>query len=151
MGNYNQKLELIEECLKRLLEIKKDNQSLSQYRSSWKDKDAAERNLQKIMEAIIDTGKMLISEKQLREPATYKEVFLILNDNGFLPGELLPLIHKMIGMRNILVHSYDRIDDAIVYSVLQRNLSDIRVIAELLKKASMGSIKQCGDSEGIKG
>lgn len=139
MGSYNQKLELIEECLRKLSEIQRDNQSLSQYRLSWKDKDAAERNIQKIIEAIIDTGKMLISENQFREPGTYKEVFLILHDNGLFPGELLPLIDKMIGMRNILVHSYDRIDDAIIYTVLQKNLSDMKIIADLLKKVTLSS------------
>jgi len=137
MGTYSLKFELIEECLRKLFVIQKENPSFAQYISSWKDKDSVERNLHKTIEAIIDIGKMLISEKNLREPGTYKEVFLILHDNGLFSSEFLPLIDKMIGMRNILVHSYDRIDDTIVYSVLQRNLNDIRAITDTLRKVAV--------------
>src|SRR3990172_2851485 len=118
MDNYFRKFELIEECFKRLFQIAKDNQTILQYRNSWKDKDAAERNIQKIVEAVIDIGKMLVSQKALREPGSNREVFLVLQENDLFPAELLPVIDKMIGMRNILVHSYDRIDDEIVYGVV---------------------------------
>jgi uncharacterized protein YutE (UPF0331/DUF86 family) len=92
----------------------------------------------KVVEAVIDIGKMLVSQKALREPGSNREVFLVLQENDLFPAELLPLIDKMIGMRNILVHSYDRIDDEIVYGVLQRNLNQVRVIVESLKKSSIG-------------
>ena len=62
MEIYTRKFELIAECLKRLKEIKKENPTLRKYRKSWKDKDSAERNLQKIIEAFIDIGKMMIAE-----------------------------------------------------------------------------------------
>jgi uncharacterized protein YutE (UPF0331/DUF86 family) len=40
----------------------------------------------------------------------------------------------MIGMRNIIVHSYDRIDDGIVYGFLKKNLNDIKRLSGSLKK-----------------
>jgi len=40
----------------------------------------------------------------------------------------------MIGMRNIIVHGYDRINDEIVYGVLKRNLKDIKKLIANLKK-----------------
>ncbi|MEW6570750.1 MAG: DUF86 domain-containing protein [Nitrospirota bacterium] len=134
MEIYTRKLELIEECLKRLAEIKKGNQSFQKYRSSWKDKDSAERNLQKIIEAIIDIGKMIIANLKLREPGNNREVFLILEENGLFPSEYMNLIDRMIGMRNIIVHSYDRIDDAIVYGVLKKSIGDIKKLTVILKK-----------------
>jgi len=134
MEIYFRKFELMDECLKRLEEIKKSNTSIDKYRKTWKDKDSTERNLHKIIEAIIDIGKMLISDKKLHEPGNNREVFLILNENNLFPSKYLSLIDKMIGMRNIIVHSYDRIDDTIVYSVLKKNLSDIKRLNNLLKK-----------------
>jgi uncharacterized protein YutE (UPF0331/DUF86 family) len=134
MELYSRKFELIDECVERLSDIRRDNPSLKKYRSSWKDKDASERNLQKIMEAIIDIGKMVISEKKLREPGNNREVFLILEENKLFPSEFIPLIDRMIGMRNIIVHSYDRIDDEIVYRVLKKNLNDIKRLSIWLKK-----------------
>jgi len=142
MDIYTRKLDLISECLKKLLAIKKENRTYENYRNSWKDKDSTERNLQKITEAIIDVCKIVISEGKLREPANNREVFLILEENQLFPSQYMPLIDKMIGMRNIIVHGYDRIDDAIIYGALKKNLTDIKklslylesLIAEISKK-----------------
>lgn len=124
MEVYYRKFELIDDSLRKLEEIKKENPSLERYRNSWKDKDSAERNLQKTIEAIIDLGKMLVADKGLREPGNNREVFLILEEKNLFPAEFISLIDKMIGMRNILVHSYDRVDEAVVYGILQKNLSN---------------------------
>lgn len=143
MEIYTRKFELIEDSLKKLSEIKKENPTISRYRTSWKDKDSAERNIQKIVEAIIDLGKILIAEKKLKEPSSNREVFQILEEKGIFPSEFIPLTDKMIGMRNIIVHSYNRIDDSIVYSVLKKNLSDIRKLNSFLKKACLSKgVKQ---------
>ncbi len=134
METFYRKLELIEESLKRLSEISKTNTSLEKFRKSWRDKDSTERNLQKIIEAIIDIGKMLVSRKKLREPGNNREVFLILEEQGLFPSKYMTLIDKMIGMRNIIVHSYDRIDDAVVYGVLKKNIADIKKLVLFFKK-----------------
>jgi uncharacterized protein YutE (UPF0331/DUF86 family) len=134
MEVYYRKFELIDDSLRKLEEIKKENPSLERYRNSWKDKDSAERNLQKTIEAIIDIGKMLVADKGLREPGNNREVFLILEENNLFPTEFISLIDKMIGMRNILVHSYDRVDEAVVYGILQKNLCDVRKLCDHFKK-----------------
>ena len=139
MEIYTRKFELIEDSLKKLSEIKRENPNLDTYRTSWKDKDSAERNIQKIVEAIIDLGKILIAEKKLKEPSSNREVFQILEEKGFFPSAFLPLVDKMIGMRNIIVHSYNRIDDSIVYGVLKKNLPDIRKLNSILKKACLSN------------
>ena len=137
MDIYARKFELIEDSLKKLSEIKNDNPTLKKYRISWKDRDSAERNLHKIIEAIIDIGKMIIAGKKLREPANNREVFQILEENGIFPQEFMPLMDKMIGMRNIIVHGYNRIDDSIVFRVLKKNLADIKKLNRILKKSSL--------------
>ncbi len=142
MEIYTRKFELIDECLKRLVEIKKGNPTFHKYRSSWKDKDSAERNLQKIIEAIIDIGKMIIADLKLKEPGNNREVFLILEENKLFPSEYTDLIDRMIGMRNIIVHSYDRIDDTIVYGVLKKSISDIKKLTGHLKKIIVTKIKR---------
>jgi uncharacterized protein YutE (UPF0331/DUF86 family) len=137
MDIYARKFELIEDSLKKLLEIKNDNPTLNKYRISWKDRDSAERNLHKIIEAIIDIGKMIIAEKKFREPANNREVFQILEENGIFPQEFIPLLDKMIGTRNIIVHGYNRIDDSIVFGVLKKNLADIKRLSGILKGSSL--------------
>jgi uncharacterized protein YutE (UPF0331/DUF86 family) len=135
MEIYSRKFDLIKDCIKKLTAIKKDNPTFDKYRNAWKEKDSAERNIQKTVEALIDIGKILVAEKKLREPSNNREVFIILEENKIFPSEYISLIDKMIGMRNVIVHSYDRIDDAIIYKVLEKNLSDIIKIAANLKKA----------------
>jgi uncharacterized protein YutE (UPF0331/DUF86 family) len=135
MEIYSRKFDLIKDCIKKLTSIKKDNPTFDKYRNAWKEKDSAERNIQKTVEALIDIGKILVAEKKLREPSNNREVFIILEENKIFPSEYISLIDKMIGMRNVIVHSYDRIDDAIIYKVLEKNLSDIIKIAANLKKA----------------
>jgi len=61
---------------------------------------------------------MDIYSRKLREPGNNREVFLILEEKGLFPSRHMSLIDKMVGMRNIIVHGYDRIDDAIVYGSL---------------------------------
>jgi uncharacterized protein YutE (UPF0331/DUF86 family) len=134
MDIYTRKFDLIEDSLKKLYYIRKENPTLNQFRTSWKDKDSAERNIQKIVEAVIDLGKMLIAEKRLREPASNREVFEILEENRIFPLEFMPLLDKMIGMRNIIVHGYNRIDESIVFGVLKKNLADIKKLNAILKK-----------------
>jgi len=137
MDIYTRKFDLIEESIKKLSELRRENSTLDKYRRSWKDKDSAERNLQKVIEAIIDLGKMLIADKKLREPSNNREVFQILEEKGLFASELMPLIDKMIGMRNVLVHSYNRIDDSIIYGVLKKNLSHIKKLSFVLKKTCL--------------
>jgi uncharacterized protein YutE (UPF0331/DUF86 family) len=137
MDIYTRKFDLIEESIKKLSELRRENPTLDKYRRSWKDKDSAERNLQKVIEAIIDLGKMLIADKKLREPSNNREVFQILEEEGLFPSELMPLIDKMIGMRNVLVHSYNRVDDSIFYRVLKKNLFDIKKLSLVLKKTCL--------------
>lgn len=44
----------------------------------------------------------------------------------------------MIGLRNFLIHEYDKVDDALVYGILKKNLKDLERIMEiLLEKASI--------------
>lgn len=55
-----------------------------------------------------------------------------------MPAEFLSLAGKMVGLRNIIVHSYDRIDDSVIYGILRKNLIDI----ERLKNHLIDSIKK---------
>lgn len=137
MEIFSRKFELIEDSLQKLSEISKENPSLDRYRRSWKDKDSAERNLQKIIEAFIDIGKMLIAEKRLKEPANNREVFLILDENKIFPSEFMSLVDKMIGLRNVIVHGYNRINDEMIYAILKKNLKHVRQLVRILRQSCL--------------
>ena len=131
---YFSKIETVENSLKKLYEIRKKVPDYEKYIKSWIYKDAAERNLHRAIEAIIDIGKMLISDKKLKIPESNREVFILLAENDLFPAEYLDLIFKMIGVRNIIVHSYDKIYDSVLYGILKKKLDDFKKILQILKE-----------------
>jgi len=54
--------------------------------------------------------------------------------NSKLSEENLLLYKKMIGMRNRIVHDYDRISNEILYMILQNNLNDFNIFIEDITK-----------------
>jgi uncharacterized protein YutE (UPF0331/DUF86 family) len=131
---YFSKIETVENSLKKLYEIRKKVPDYEKYIKSWIYKDAAERNLHRAIQAIIDIGKMLISDKKLKIPESNREIFILLAENDLFPAEYLDLIFKMIGVRNIIVHSYDKIDDSVLYGILKKKLDDFKKILQILKE-----------------
>jgi uncharacterized protein YutE (UPF0331/DUF86 family) len=51
-------------------------------------------------------------------------VFAILNEEGIVPDDLLAELTNMVGFRNLIVHDYARIDDQLVYSIMQDHVDD---------------------------
>ncbi len=134
MMTYLRKLELTDEYIKRIRKISEEHKTFQSYKKSWRDRNAVERNLQTTIEAFIDIGKMIISDKKLRTPENNREIFSILNENKLFPSKYIDLIDKMIGLRNIIVHGYDKIDDALVYVVIKKKIGEIEKIKKYFKK-----------------
>jgi uncharacterized protein YutE (UPF0331/DUF86 family) len=134
MRTYLKKLELIDEYLKRIREIAKEHKTFKSYMKAWKDRSAVERNLQTTIEAIIDIGKMIISDRKLRTPENNREIFLILNENKFFPEEHLKLIEQMIGLRNIIVHGYDKIDNEVIYGIIKKKTAELEKVKTYFEK-----------------
>jgi uncharacterized protein YutE (UPF0331/DUF86 family) len=87
-------------------------------------KDAVERNIEVAVQACIDIARMIIKQEGLREPEDNKSVFIVLAENGMISEDSLRFLIPMAGTRNILIHGYDKVDDAIVFGVLKKHLND---------------------------
>ena len=48
----------------------------------------------------------------------------MLAENKVIDAAFLPTVHRMAKMRNRLVHLYWEVDAALLYEILQRDLSD---------------------------
>ncbi|MEM2262000.1 MAG: DUF86 domain-containing protein [Ignisphaera sp.] len=68
--------------------------------------DAGERNLQVVIEAMINVSEFLISYMTWRTPRSYRNVGLILFENGVISKEQEELFRKAVNLRNILIHNY---------------------------------------------
>lgn len=124
MKSIDKKVSTLNERVRRLRELSKGLRTFEQYQSSKNDKDIAERNIQVAIEACLDISKIIISNRQLSEPEDNKGVFIVLAEAGIIGEGSLKFLIPMAGARNILVHGYDQVDDAVVYGVLKKRLDD---------------------------
>jgi uncharacterized protein YutE (UPF0331/DUF86 family) len=97
---------------------------------------SAERFLHLAIEALNDIGNHIIADDGLGIVDWYRDIPVILLENGVITPEMKENWIRMIGFRNTLVHEYIEIDRHIVYEVLQNNLADIeefkRIFAQYL-------------------
>jgi len=97
--------------------------------------DAAERNLQVSIEILLDLENQLIAKRELTRPQTLADVFVILCDCNILPYSLRSDLVRMARFRNLLVHSYAKIDKTQVYRIVQNRIDQLKTVGNLLAKA----------------
>lgn len=69
-----------------------------------------ERDFQLIVDTVIDINTHLISTENLRAPEDATETFQILGEAKILPLEFVEKFFPVAGMRNIVVHDYEKMD-----------------------------------------
>lgn len=98
--------------------------SVAEYSSAWKTQRIVDRTLQMMIETCLDIAGHIISDERYRVPDTYADIFKVLYENGIIKESLLDALTNMAKFRNIVVHHYDKIDPAIVTTILNKNLED---------------------------
>lgn len=98
-----------------------------------------ERIIEIVINEAIDINQHLIVELGKGElPFDYKESFLLLVDFKILPKNFAQKIAKSVGLRNILVHQYRKLDEKIFYYSIKDCLSQYtrycRYILNYLKR-----------------
>ena len=69
-----------------------------------------ERLFQLIVDASIDINTHIISESDLHVPNDYQGTFATLGDNKILPLDFALKIAPSVGLRNLIIHKYGRVD-----------------------------------------
>lgn len=85
-----------------------------------------ERYLYLAIQSTIDLAEAIISYKRYRKPSTFSEAFDILCEERIITKALATKLIQMTGFRNIMAHDYEQIDYDIVYSILHKNITDIK-------------------------
>jgi uncharacterized protein YutE (UPF0331/DUF86 family) len=133
MKTVERKMISVQERVLRLQRLAEKLNSFDDYHRSADARDIAERNLQIAIEACLDIGKIIISQRKLPEPKDYKGVFLALAEADIIRAETTRFLSDMAGARNILVHGYDKVDNGLIYGVLKRHLNDFEVFLKEIK------------------
>ena len=79
----------------------------------------------------------MVRQRRLGVPQDSREAFDMLVHAGFLEAELGNRLKRMVGFRNIAVHTYEKINWDIVHAIVTRHLDDFRrFIKEILRAQS---------------
>lgn len=86
--------------------------------------DRAERNLEVAARCAIDIGQHILASLGAASPDSYRQVFLLLAQEGVVPPELAQRLAAMARFRNILAHGYVIIDPRRVYQPFPKKERD---------------------------
>jgi len=107
---------------------------------------AAESYLRRSIESIFDIGRHILAKTYGLKELEYKKIAQGLSDKGVVAREYAPVLLKIAGYRNRMVHLYHEISPVEIYEILSNNLSDLdRFISEITRfledyKKSQGAV-----------
>jgi uncharacterized protein YutE (UPF0331/DUF86 family) len=127
-----QKLASIDRCVRQVREfVGGDMDRLKQQLVQ----DAVVLNLQRACEQAIDAAARVVSIRRLGVPADSAEAFTLLERAGALTPATAARMRAMVGFRNVAVHQYQVLDQAILRAVVEKHLGDF---ADLCRELSAG-------------
>lgn len=115
------KLASIERCLAR---IREETASGLDALDDQTRQDAVVLNLIRACECTIDLAMHVATRLRMDIPQETREVFSLLHDAGLIDAQLRDRMQRMVGFRNLAVHEYQRIQRAILDSIIRDRLDD---------------------------
>jgi len=95
-------------------------------------------NIQMAVQNCIDIAAHIISDEGLGVPGSTNEMFYLLEENGYLDNEITEKIVKAVGLRNLVVHEYSKIDLDRIFEVAQKDITDLNeYLRSIFKKLSI--------------
>jgi uncharacterized protein YutE (UPF0331/DUF86 family) len=117
-------------------ELKKitDSLELDTYISNILIRRAVEREIQLIVECATDINNMILRKLKMGPAKDYFNSFIDLAENDVIKMEFALKIAPSTGLRNILIHEYQKIDDVIVFRSIKDVLSYYNQYLEIITK-----------------
>lgn len=95
---------------------------------------ALERLLQLIVDEIIDVNNHFVNRLDLEPPDDFQGTFSVLAKAGILPEDFARKIAPVVGLRNQIVHRYEKIDLEILIQQVQIEREDFRKYVEYVEE-----------------
>jgi uncharacterized protein YutE (UPF0331/DUF86 family) len=99
---------------------------------------AIERIIQLIVDEVIDINNHFIRYGSFKIPESFQSSFLVLAENNILPESFAKKIAPVVGLRNRLVHRYEKIDLDLLLSLVRKNKEDfieyVKYIFQFIEK-----------------
>ncbi len=114
--------------IKRNIEYLRNNivgRKLNEILKDYEKILAWERALHRLIEAMLDICRHLVSVYGLGIVESYGEYPQRLAQHGIMPRELAQKVRKLIGLRNIIVHQYAKINYEVMYKLTEIAVNEI--------------------------
>jgi uncharacterized protein YutE (UPF0331/DUF86 family) len=122
------KSESILRCIKRIEEDYDD-----EFETNYTKQDAIILNIQRAIQQTIDLGAYIVKKKKLGIPKSSKEIFEILEKEGYISKNLSIDLQKMVGFRNLAVHEYTKLKLEILEYIIKEKIWDLKVFVDEIK------------------
>lgn len=128
----DKKLAFIETCVHQLRTMAR----LDAIEHDVREERFVVHTLQLAAQAALDVASHVASDRKLGEPSSNRELFEMLHAAGWLSRDLARLMGQLAGFRNLVVHGYERVNLAIVKSVVRDHLGDLEAYCEQIRQAA---------------
>jgi uncharacterized protein YutE (UPF0331/DUF86 family) len=125
-GVVLQKLQALDQTLTELRSL--GQVDLAQLNSDWRTRRAVERDLQVLVEIVIDVCQRLLSLAGQTPAATSVDAVERCIQLGALSDQ--EAYRRMVRFRNFVVHRYERVDEAILVDVVNHHLVDFELFRD---------------------
>lgn len=115
------KVTVIERCLARIWQEYQGYEA--ELTTNFTRQDSIILNLLRTCEAAIDVAMHLTRVNCLGIPQDSRDAFSLLEQARLIPSELSQRLQAMVGFRNIAIHDYQKLNLAIVRSILKEHIS----------------------------
>ena len=85
---------------------------------------SVERIIEKIVDAAIDINQHILREYFKKKVSTGKESFLELRGEKILPPDFAESISKSVGLRNTIIHEYQKLDVNILFNSIPKAIEE---------------------------
>jgi len=122
------KLDVIQENLEDLENFQ--DLELEEFISNRHTQKIVERTLEIIFQAAIDTNEHILKEGFQIKIEEYREGFREMGKVKVLSESLATTLEESAGMKNVLIHFYDKVKPEIVYKAIKMTLHDYPMYQE---------------------
>ena len=115
--------------------VEKRNTDLQTFLNDIDRQESILFNMQIAIQNCTDIAANIISEQGLGVAGSTSEMFYLLEENGYLEGELTGKMVKAVGLRNLIVHEYSKIELEQIFEVAKKDIDDLNdYLATVFKK-----------------
>ncbi len=133
----NRKICLLQNNLTYLKTIQKS--SKASFLNNFEKKYATRHVIQECIQVCIDIAFHLCLINNLGDPDHYRDAFSKLSQYNILSEDIANRLSLWTGLRNILAHLYEKVDDERIFMIIQSNLNDFDEFIQELSHLEISS------------